>query len=221
MQTGEIKLAVFDCDGTLVDSQHSIVKCIYKAFEAFQLPKPSRDDVKHVIGLPLPEAIGVLVANLDFHNVEGLCHTYRESWQHFHEKNILDEPLFPGVKDTLNILQKENWLLGIATGKSKNGLVGTLKKHGILSNFVTTQTADQLPGKPHPDMLLKAIEETGALKSKTVMIGDTTFDMEMASNAGVTAIGVSWGYHTVDTLHSAGAKDIITKFDQLTSILIT
>ncbi|MBM08440.1 MAG: haloacid dehalogenase [Magnetovibrio sp.] len=211
---------MFDCDGTLVDSQYSITNCIYKAFEDFQLPKPSHEEVKQVIGLPLNEVISALVADLDFHNVEGLCHSYSNAWQHLRKKNMLDEPLFPGVEETLKILRKENWLLGIATGKSRRGLVGTLNKHGVLHHFVTVQTADKRPGKPHPDMLLKAIEETRVIKDNTVMIGDTTFDIEMATNAGVKAIGVSWGYHTVDALRSAGAKDVITTFDQLTSILM-
>ena len=215
-----ISLAVFDCDGTIADSQHSIIKCMHAAFESYHLPKPKRDDVRRVIGLPLEEAITCLVPDTKNHDVVGISKKYGYAWNLLREREALEEPLFPGILETLDILQKNNWLLGIATGKSLRGLNGTLKKHSILDHFVTIQTADKGPGKPHPNMLHNAMEETGGTKARTVMIGDTTFDMEMAVNAGVMGIGVSWGYHTVEELRSAGATHVICSFEQLTSLLI-
>ena len=215
-----ISLAVFDCDGTIADSQHSIIKCMHIAFEAYQMPKPKRDDVRRVIGLPLEEAITCLVPNTKNHDVVGISKKYGHAWSLLRKRGALEEPLFPGILETLDILQKNNWLLGIATGKSLRGLNGTLKKHGILDRFVTIQTADKGPGKPNPNMLHNAMEETGGTKARTVMIGDTTFDMEMAVNAGVIGIGVSWGYHTVEELRSAGATHVVFSFNQLTSLLI-
>ena len=110
-------------------------------------------------------------------------------------------------------------MLGVATGKSFRGLVGTLEKHAVLDRFSTLQTADRARGKPHPEMLLKAMEETGANPASTVMIGDTTFDMEMAVNAGVMAIGVAWGYHETEELERAGAARVIGDFSELPGIL--
>ena len=220
MSDKDIRLAVFDCDGTIADSQHSIIKCMHAAFEAHQLPKPKRDDVRRVIGLPLEEAIASLVSDTEIHDVVGFSKNYGHAWNLLRKKEELEELLFPGILETLDILQKNNWLLGIATGKSLRGLNGTLKKHDILDHFVTIQTADKGPGKPFPDMLHNAMEETGVKTAETVMIGDTTFDMEMAVNAGVMGIGVSWGYHTVEELRSAGATHVIFSFEQLTSLLI-
>ena len=215
-----IRFAVFDCDGTIADSQHSIVKCMHAAFEAYKLPKPKRDDIRRVIGLPLQEAIAYLVSDTGCHDTVGISKKYGHAWDLLREKGELEEPLFSGILETINILQKNNWLLGIATGKSLRGLNGTLKKYDILDHFTTIQTADKGPGKPHPDMLLNGMEETGVTTASTVMIGDTTFDMKMAVNAGVMGIGVSWGYHTVEDLRSAGATHVIYSFEQLTSLLI-
>ena len=117
----------------------------------------------------------------------------------------LDEPLFDGIIDVFDTLAADDWILGVATGKSMRGLVATLEKHNLSHRFVTLQTADNARGKPDPEMLELAMLETGAAPHQTVMIGDTTYDIEMACAAGVRPIGVAWGYHAKTELMDAGA----------------
>ena len=219
MSDAGLKLAVFDCDGTLVDSQHSIIASMNAAFDAYDVPRASREAIRRVVGLPLLDAVAYLAPDASQALIASIRDEYSKAWQQLRETEGLDEPLYPGVTTVLDQLEGEGWLLGVATGKSRRGLDGTLEKHDILGRFVTLQTADRARGKPHPEMLLQAMAETGAAASQTVMIGDTTFDMEMACNARVMAIGVSWGYHDVEELHATGAVDVINDFEELSEIL--
>jgi len=171
------------------------------------------------VGLPLDTAIEHLVPTATEELVSDLRAEYGREWHRIRENEGLEEPLFPGLMEILARLEADGWLLGVATGKSRRGLDGTLEKHGIIDRFVTLQTADRARGKPHPEMMLNAMQETGAAPADTVMIGDTTFDVEMACNAGAIAIGVSWGYHEVEELHLAGATAVIDAFDELPKIL--
>jgi phosphoglycolate phosphatase len=213
------KLMVFDCDGTLVDSQHSIIASMHAAFDAHDVPRPSREAIRRVVGLPLLDAVAFLAPGSSQSLIASMRDEYSNAWQQLRETEGLDEPLYPDVITVLDQLDGEGWLLGVATGKSRRGLDGTLEKHDILGRFVTLQTADRARGKPHPEMLLQAMNETGASASQTVMIGDTTFDMEMACNARVMAIGVSWGYHEVEELQATGAVDVINGFEELSGVL--
>ncbi|MFQ5765225.1 MAG: HAD-IA family hydrolase, partial [Rhodospirillales bacterium] len=200
-----MRLAVFDCDGTLVDSQHSIVASMFAAFDAHAQPRPDAEAVRHVVGLPLREAIARLIPDGATADCGRLETSYVEAFRALRRAGGVDDPLYPGALDVLAVLEASGWVLGVATGKSSRGLVATLEAHGLTKRFRTLQTADKGPGKPNPDMLLNAMTETGAEPANTVMIGDTTFDMEMARRAGAVAIGVSWGYHPEERLHSAGA----------------
>ena len=220
MSDSGAKLVVFDCDGTLVDSQHTIIACMNAAFDACDVPRVSDEAIRRVVGLPLLDAVAFLAPNETQNLIASIRDEYSKAWQQLREAEKLDEPLYPGVIAVLDQLESDGWLLGIATGKSRRGLDGTLEKHDILGRFVTLQTADRARGKPHPEMLLQAMDETGAAASQTVMIGDTTFDMEMACNARVMAIGVSWGYHEVEELHATGAIDVISGFEELSEILV-
>jgi len=214
-----IKLAVFDCDGTIVDSQHSIIHSMHAAFTRFGLPVPERDAVRRVVGLPLLHAIEILAPGEARSRHEEMREAYSLDWQELRASGGLSEPLYPGFLEVLDTLAADGWVLGVATGKSYHGLVGTLEKYDILDRFATLQTADRALGKPNPDMLLKAMEETGAAPSETVMIGDTTFDIEMSVNANVRAIGVSWGYHEVHELMSSGADTVVYEFGELPSVI--
>lgn len=214
-----VRLAVFDCDGTMVDSQHSIIGAMHAAFDAEGLRRADDNAIRRVVGLPLPDAIHRLVPDAPADLLETLRHGYSAAWQEMRAGGELDEPLYPGTVDILGRLEDAGWVLGVATGKSYRGLVGTLEKHGLLERFATLQTADRAQGKPYPDMLLKAMAETGADPAETVMIGDTTFDMEMARHAGVMAIGVRWGYHEADELERAGAATVIGHYSELPGIL--
>lgn len=202
------KLAVFDCDGTLVDSQHSICAAMAHAFEGEKLTPPDRQAILSVVGLSLPLAIARLLpeAEADFHNV--LSDRYKMAFQKLRRDDAVLEPLYPGIAELIAMLDSEGWLLGVATGKSDRGLKLCLAAHGIGARFVTLQTADRHPSKPHPSMLLTAMADAGASPDTTVMVGDTSFDMEMARAAAVRALGVGWGYHLPDELLAAGAEAV-------------
>lgn len=217
--TTDLRLIVFDCDGTLVDSQHSIIACMRAAFAAESLPSPTDEEVRRVVGLPLLVAMEVLAPHVSAAVHEKLRIGYSDAWQELRRTTGLEEPLYPGVHETLDALEAEGWLMGVATGKSYRGLQGTLERHGILPRFITLQTADRAPGKPNPDMLYLAMEEAGTVKSSTVMVGDTTYDMEMSVNAGVPAIGVAWGYHGVGELKDTGARVVISEYAELLGAL--
>lgn len=214
--TSPVKLAVFDCDGTIVDSQHSIMACMAAAFAENGLVSPGIADVRRVVGLPLARAIEVLAP--EDAPITAMAEAYSQHWSQARAQNALSEPLFPGIVEVFEALTAEGWLLGVATGKSMRGLEATLDHHGLASHFVTLQTADRARGKPDPEMLEFAMLETGANPWETVMIGDTTFDMEMARSAGVRAVGVSWGYHAPVELLGSGAHVIAENMADLAQL---
>lgn len=214
-----LRLAVFDCDGTLVDSQRAIVSSMHAAFEGLGMDPPGADAVRRMVGLPLLDAVAQLAPRLDAAEHTALVEGYRSHFFGLRRTGAVHEPLYPGVDAALAALEADGWLLGVATGKSRAGLDATLRKHGLDGRFVTLQTADQCPGKPQPDMLLRAMDETGTRPDCTVMIGDTTYDILMARNAGVSAIGVSWGYHPVEELQGAGADAVVNGFAELPAVI--
>lgn len=213
-----MKLAVFDCDGTLVDSQYAINKCMSDAFVAVGFAAPEIADVRRVVGLPLVQAIEIIADNPDA-PAEEMARAYSASWSTMREQGTLAEPLFEGVNEVLHDLTQSDWVLGVATGKSMRGLHATLDHHNLHDHFQTLQTADKARGKPDPQMLELAMSETGAAQTQTIMIGDTTYDIEMACAAGVKSIGVSWGYHPPEDLKSAGASFIVTSAGELGTLL--
>ena len=202
------RLAVFDCDGTLVDSQHSICSAMTMAFEGEKLVAPDRTTILSVVGLSLPLAIARLLpeAEADFH--DHLSESYKRAFQQMRRDNAVSEPLYPGIAELIRQLDADGWLLGVATGKSDRGLNLCLSHHGIHAHFVTLQTADRHPSKPHPSMLLTAMADAGAVPETTVMIGDTSYDIDMAQAAGARALGVGWGYHPPADLIAAGAHAV-------------
>jgi phosphoglycolate phosphatase len=209
------KLVVFDCDGTLVDSQHSICTAMVRAFEGEKLTPPERLAILSVVGLSLPVAMARLLpdAEGDFH--DHLAERYKLAFHALRRENAVSEPLYPGIGELVRELDAAGWLLGVATGKSDRGLNLCLTHHGIIDRFVTLQTADRHPSKPHPSMLMTAMAEAGALPETTVMIGDTSFDIDMAVAAGVRGIGVAWGYHLPEELIAAGAQAVAMDSAQL------
>ena len=221
LNTDSVRLAVFDCDGTLVDSQHSIVAAMGASFRTKNFPAPDAASVRRVVGLPLLDAVEHLAPDLPAQTHEDLRDGYRDAFLALRKSGQVQEPLFPGTVEGLDILESTGWLLGVATGKARQGLDATLDTHGLGNRFVTMQTADIALGKPHPEMLYNAMSETGADRSLTVMIGDTTYDMEMARNAGTCAIGVAWGYHDPEELLAAGAHVIIHDYSELPEAMET
>jgi len=211
-----IRLAVFDCDGTLVDSQANILLAMMDVFDAAGLPRPAAHDIRRGVGLSLIEIMRVLVPDGDDGLHARLASDYRAAFQQRRADKRLDpEPLYPGVAEGLATLSGAGWLLGVATGKSDRGLHLILEHHGLAHHFVTLQTADRHPSKPHPAMLQQAMLDAGCAAADAVMIGDTVFDIAMARNARVRGIGVDWGYHDAHELHDAGAAVVVTTMAEL------
>jgi phosphoglycolate phosphatase len=209
-------LVIFDCDGTLVDSQNAIVASMEFAFRAHGVEPPPRAEILSIVGLSLPRAVEVLMPN---HPVK-LAHQISESYKTGFGATIIDEskrdPLFPGADLIVEKLAATSDItLGIATGKSMRGVHRLLDREDWRAHFATIQTADNAPSKPDPGMILQAMAETGAEPETTIMIGDTTYDIDMARAAGVHAIGVTWGYHPVASLEKSGAHVIVEDFIDL------
>ena len=213
--TAPLKLVIFDCDGTIVDSQHTIVACMQKGFQRHGLDAPEAESIRRTVGLSLIEGIARLAPDHPHETHELLVDGYRSSFKEVKAQPDHHEAVYPGVQNAITRLDEGGYLLGVATGKSQVGLRETLERHDFSSMFMTLQTADINPGKPHPGMIESALRETGAEIENTVMIGDTTFDMEMAVNAGALAIGVSWGYHGKEELLEAGAHIIVDHGNEL------
>jgi phosphoglycolate phosphatase len=211
-----LRLVVFDMDGTLIDTHALIAEHMAAAFKGAELPEPTGADIRAIIGLSLPVAVAQLSRNDDPAFVERLVEDYKHRYRVSLDLAADREPLFPGAISALDTLRDEpDTLVGLATGKGLAGVERILDKHGIADRFVTLQTPDHNPSKPHPGMLLRAMEQTGVSPDRTVMVGDTIFDIELAVNAGVASIGVSWGDHEVEDLAAAGATRLIDRYDQL------
>ncbi len=214
------RLAVFDCDGTLADGQANICTAMALAFADAGLAPPDPREVRRIVGLSLPQAVARLVPyrSSDLH--EAVAEGYKRHFRAMRtDGRLQEEPLFPGIAETLVTLLDRGWQLGVATGKSDRGLRLLLAHHRIDQYFVTLQTADRHPSKPHPAMLLAAMAEVGAAPETTVMIGDTGYDMAMARTAGVRAIGVEWGYHPPHELTAAGADRLCDDASLLPALL--
>jgi phosphoglycolate phosphatase len=202
------RLAIFDCDGTLVDSQANICLAMEECFAAAGLAPPERARTRRVVGLSLVEAMQELLPEGGAGLHAALTEGYKTAFQEMRRRDAVAEPLYDGIAPLIEALAAEGWLLGIATGKSDRGLALCLERHGLADRFATLQTADRHPSKPHPAMIEAALAETGADAARSMMIGDTSYDMAMARAAGVTAVGVSWGYHGADELCAAGADHV-------------
>jgi phosphoglycolate phosphatase len=199
------RLAIFDCDGTLVDSQANICTAMEECFGEAGLAAPDRAAIRRIVGLSLPQAMQLLAPG---HDHDALAEGYKRCFQRMRAEGRVEEQLYAGIPEVLAALGAEGWLLGIATGKSDRGLRLVLEHHGLAHHFVTLQTADRHPSKPHPSMIAQAMAEAGAGPAATVMIGDTSYDIAMAHNADVRAIGVAWGYHEPQELLSEGADAV-------------
>jgi phosphoglycolate phosphatase len=221
MTTDPLRLVVFDCDGTLVDSQHAIAHCMDQAFAEHGLDCPGLERTRTIIGLSLPEAITKLAGStaLDDSVIDGITNAYKTAFFTLRQSPDFYEPLFPGVREVIEDLDRRGWLSGVATGKARRGLDAVLARNELEGRFVTLQTCDNHPSKPHPSMLQAAMDETGVDPRYGAMIGDTTYDIEMGRAAGMLAIGVAWGYHEGERLLAAGAHAVIDHFDQLADVL--
>ena len=216
------RLALFDCDGTLVDSGANICRAMAAAFVGHRLDAPDDAAIRRIVGLSLVEAMAVLHPQGDdpFHRLlaEDYKHVFR-AMRTGANGGLLAEPLYDGIAEAIETLDADGWVLGVATGKSDRGLALILEHHGLTRRFVTLQTADRHPSKPHPSMAETAMAEAGAAPETTVMIGDTSYDMLMAVAAGIRPVGVSWGYHAPEELMAAGAVRVVDHARELAAAL--
>jgi phosphoglycolate phosphatase len=199
------RLAIFDCDGTLVDSGATIYRALSAAFGQHGLDLPPPEVSRKVIGLSLTEAMSALLPDASAEQHVALAEDYKRAFWTLRAAGEVEEPLFDGVLELLDALEHDGWLLAVATGKSDRGLKHCLESHGIHARFVSLQTADRHPSKPHPSMVSQAIADGGASPETSIVVGDTSFDMAMAVNAGAAGVGAAWGYHDAEELLAAGA----------------
>jgi phosphoglycolate phosphatase len=199
------RFAIFDCDGTLVDSGATIYRAVAEAFTEHGIAVPPLRECRRVIGLSLVEAMQALLPEASCAEHARLTETYKAKFFQARVEGRVEEPLFDGIAELLDALEADGWLLGVATGKSSRGLNHCLDCHGIGARFISLQTADRHPSKPHPSMALRAMADAGAVPETTVVIGDTSYDMGMARAAGAIGIGAGWGYHDAHELLAGGA----------------
>ncbi|TAL00804.1 MAG: HAD family hydrolase [Rhodospirillaceae bacterium] len=214
-----VRLAIFDLDGTLIDSRHNIVRAVNDAASIVGLAPPPPDVVPRVIGLSLDEALSRLFPAADPKALVELDRVYRDCFVRYRAGGDYDEPIFAGVHETLAALDQASVVLAIATGKARRGVDYFLDRNGLVGRFAAIETPDTAPGKPHPGMVLQAMAATGAVPEMTVMIGDTTFDMLMARAAKAHAVGVSWGNHDGTELSAAGAHCLIDRLVDLPQVM--
>jgi len=212
-KTRDNMLVVFDCDGTLADSQAAIVTAMTNSFRELGFAPPKARQVRAVVGLSLPQAISTLTQDLpEIYNSDQIAMLVERYKLHYQNLRALEqslEPLFDGIADLIQDLSKRGIPMAVATGKSERGLNRCLEQNGLTNVFVSLQTADRHPSKPHPAMLLQAIADTGAKPDKTWVLGDTRYDMEMAQAASAKPVGVSWGYHSRKELIKSGALCVL------------
>ena len=209
------RLAIFDCDGTLVDSQANICMAMEHAFDEMGMAPPPRHITRRIVGLSLVEAMRQLLPEAEDTLHRDMAERYKQAFFALRGNGLVDKPLYEGMAAVLSELDENGWLLGVATGKSDRGLERCLDHHGIKGLFVTLQTADRHPSKPHPSMVWQALTDAGADAANAVMIGDTVYDIHMGKAAGCRTIGVNWGYHPLDELREAGADHVVESMEEL------
>jgi phosphoglycolate phosphatase len=205
-------LIVFDWDGTLMDSEAKIVRCMQAAAVDAGIPDPGVAAIRDIIGLGLSQALQVLFPEQTPAQTALLVQHYR---RHFVEFDTTATPLFPGVVEGLMQLQEQGHLLAVATGKARRGLDRVLDDTGLRPLFVASRCADETQSKPHPQMLEEILNETGVTPDHALMVGDTVYDMEMARHAKVAGLAVSYGVHARDRLLACGARACVDSFPEV------
>jgi len=205
------RLILFDCDGTLMNSHHHIIRVMQLSFAKHDLPQPSAASVSQVIGLSLSSAVQQLLKGAKEELAAAVTETYRQLYRDLPG----DYGLYAGVRETLDTLQERGYWLGLVTGKSHAGLQRVLVEFALESYFLVMRTADHCPSKPHPAMVYECMLEMGVEGAQTTVIGDAVLDMQMASASGVKGLGVSFGVADKTALHKAGAAHVVDHFSEL------
>ncbi|MES2861324.1 MAG: HAD-IA family hydrolase [Pseudomonadota bacterium] len=211
-------LAIFDIDGTLVDSRASILQAATDAARHLGLPDPDYDRVRQIVGLSLPHALAVLEPGLTPAELDRFTQAFRASFGRMFDAGH-EEPLYPGAMDTLRRLHRDGWRLSLATGQNRRGVNRNLARAGWTELFVSTHCAEDGPGKPDPAMLHAALAAAACEPHHAIMVGDTAHDHTMALNAGIRAQGVAWGFHTPQEQIAGGAAHVATDFADLEAAL--
>lgn len=216
-----LKLAVFDVDGTLVDSRASILVALQEAAATVGLEAPTYDDVRQIVGLSLIEAIEQMRPDLERPKVEAYAHEYKQAFVRFHADPNFHEVLYPHADACVRALKNDGWLMGVATGKSRRGVERMLDVYGWRDVFDTSFCSDDGPSKPHPHMLACNFNTLGVEAGRTVMIGDTSHDMNMAKAAKTLAVAVTWGFHTEDELRQTEPDHVVEDMIELQNTLMS
>ncbi len=215
MSSDPLYLVVFDYDGTLVDSHPGFHQAFAAAFVAIGVRPPEMDATRSIVGLPLREALTEFVPDATQAMLSEFSQAMRRARKFMRNEDKAPDTLIPGTRTVIETLEEAGVLMAIATNKSRKGLDHSLEYHGIAKYFVATRTADDGHAKPHPQMLNDLISFSGARSRHAVVVGDTSVDMEMAANASVPAVGVTWGYHDAEVLREAGAAQVIDRYAEL------
>lgn len=211
-----ITLIVFDWDGTLMDSQSRIVASMQAAAVEADLPVPGQAQVRDVIGLGLGECLGLLFPDAGPADIARVAEAYRQQFWHRCRE---PEALYPGVRETLDWLRSRSYELAVATGKSRAGLNRALRSTGLGDLMAASRCADEAPSKPHPRMLLEIMEVLGHAPDRTLVIGDTEYDLRMARNAGAHGVGVTCGAHPAERLQQQGPLACVSDVTVLPTLL--
>lgn len=218
--SAERRLAIWDVDGTLVDSRAVIQACMEAAFRETGLAPPDYDATRRIVGLSLHAGIALLAPpDLGAGRLEALVDAYRLTFTRLRTDPALSEPMYDGALEVLGQLKQDGWLLAIATGKTHRGLDSLFARHALKSSFDTVWCADDGPGKPHPFMVEQSMRALGCVPGRSVMIGDAVHDIAMGRAAGVRSLGVSWGFGQASELEEAGADEVHHEFRTLTESL--
>lgn len=211
------ELIIFDWDGTLMDSAQKIANCIKASARDVGVVEPSDEKAKSIIGLGLTEAMTVLFANSSQQQVNEIVDAYK---YHFVKGDVTEQGLFEGVEQGLQALDDAGAVMAVATGKSRAGLDRVFGETDLRDYFITTRCADETRSKPHPQMLLEILDFTAIDPTKVIMVGDTTYDMDMAANANVAGLGAGYGVHSETMLLASKAVTVKHSFTDLLAWLL-